>query len=217
MAGHCWLMRPLETPKHLQLSLAESLVGSWLLSLGSWSAQGFVCALQESLILQSYGSSVIKSFWPSNLVRFPGDSGDLNLRIPGDSQSLCWIPRLRSLLWGLEFSQQCENFFGVIALPFVDHPPGGSVCAVLSQSVVSDFATPWTAAYQAPLVHGDSPGKNTGVACHALLQGIFPTQGLNPGPPHCKRVLYQLSHHGSPIVGLMATSSTRTYATCCTS
>ena len=29
-------------------------------------------------------------------------------------------------------------------------------------------------------VHGDSPGKNTGVGCHALLQGIFPTQGLNP-------------------------------------
>ena len=30
-------------------------------------------------------------------------------------------------------------------------------------------------------VHGDSPGKNTGVGCHALLQGIFPTQGSNPG------------------------------------
>ena len=29
-------------------------------------------------------------------------------------------------------------------------------------------------------VHGDSPGKNTGVGCHVLLQGIFPTQGLNP-------------------------------------
>ena len=32
-------------------------------------------------------------------------------------------------------------------------------------------------------VYGDSPGKNTGVGCHALLQGIFLTQGLNPGPP----------------------------------
>ena len=38
----------------------------------------------------------------------------------------------------------------------------------------------------------DSPGKNTGVGCHALLQGIFPTQGSNPGLPHCKRILYQL-------------------------
>ena len=35
-------------------------------------------------------------------------------------------------------------------------------------------------------VHGDSPGKNTGVGCHALLQGIFPTQGTNPGLPHCR-------------------------------
>ena len=42
-------------------------------------------------------------------------------------------------------------------------------------------------------VHGDSPGKNTGVGSHALLQGIFPTQGLNPGLPHCRRILYHLS------------------------
>ena len=47
-------------------------------------------------------------------------------------------------------------------------------------------------------VHGDSPGKNTGVGCHALLQGSFPTQGLNPGLLHCRRILYQLSHGGSP-------------------
>ena len=47
-------------------------------------------------------------------------------------------------------------------------------------------------------VHGDSPGKNTGVGCHALLQGIFPTQGLNPGVPHFRQILYQLSHRGSP-------------------
>ena len=47
-------------------------------------------------------------------------------------------------------------------------------------------------------VHGDSPGKNTGVGCHALLQGIFPTQGSNPGLPYCRRILYCLSHQGSP-------------------
>ena len=47
-------------------------------------------------------------------------------------------------------------------------------------------------------VHGDSPGKNTGVGCSALLQGIFPTQGLNPGLPHCRQILYHLSHQGSP-------------------
>ena len=46
-------------------------------------------------------------------------------------------------------------------------------------------------------VHGNSPGKNTGVGCHGL-QGIFPTQGSNPGLLHCRLVLYHLSHQGSP-------------------
>ena len=40
--------------------------------------------------------------------------------------------------------------------------------------------------------------KNAGVGCHALLQGIFATQGLNPSLPHCRRILYHLSHQGSP-------------------
>ena len=39
-------------------------------------------------------------------------------------------------------------------------------------------------------VHGDPPGKNTGVGCHALLQGIFPTQGSNPGLLHCRRIFF---------------------------
>ena len=41
------------------------------------------------------------------------------------------------------------------------------------------------------------PGQNTGVGSRSLLQGIFSTQGLNPGLPHCRRILYQLSHQGS--------------------
>ena len=47
-------------------------------------------------------------------------------------------------------------------------------------------------------VHGDPPGKNTGVGCHVLLQVIFPTQGLNPRLPHFRWILYRLSHQGSP-------------------
>ena len=50
-----------------------------------------------------------------------------------------------------------------------------------------------------PSVLGDSPGKNTGVGCHAILQGIFSTQGSNPGLPHCRWIPYRLSHQGSPI------------------
>ena len=47
-------------------------------------------------------------------------------------------------------------------------------------------------------VLGDSPGYNTGVGCHSLLQGIFPIQGSNPVLLHCKQILYHLSHQGSP-------------------
>ena len=46
-------------------------------------------------------------------------------------------------------------------------------------------------------VHGDSPGKNTGVGCRALLQQIFPTQGLNSGLPHCRWILHHLSCQGN--------------------
>ena len=44
----------------------------------------------------------------------------------------------------------------------------------------------------------NSPGQNTGVGSLSLLQGIFPTQGLNPGLPHCRLTLYQLNQKGSP-------------------
>ena len=43
-------------------------------------------------------------------------------------------------------------------------------------------------------IHGDSPGKNTEVGCYVLLQGIFPTQGLNPGLHICRQILYCLRH-----------------------
>jgi len=66
-AGHHQPMPLLETPGHLQASLGQSLVGSLLLSPGSWCAQGFVCALQESV------SPVLCKFWQLN----GGVNGDL--------------------------------------------------------------------------------------------------------------------------------------------
>ena len=67
-----------------------------------------------------------------------------------------------------------------------------------SRSVMSDSLPP----------HGlcsprNSPGQNIGVSSLSLLQGIKPTQGSNPGLPHCRwrRALYQLSHKGSPMLG----------------
>ena len=58
-------------------------------------------------------------------------------------------------------------------------------------------------------VHGDSIGKNTGVGCHALLQGIFPTQGSNPGLLYCRWILYHLRHQGSPYQSYLCHNSSR--------
>ena len=55
---------------------------------------------------------------------------------------------------------------------------GQELCCAYSLSRVRLFVTPWTVARQVPLSMG-SPAKDTGVGCHALLQGIFPTQGSN--------------------------------------
>ena len=65
-------------------------------------------------------------------------------------------------------------------------------CSVQFSRSVRLFATPW-----------NSPGQNTGMGSHFLLQGIFLTQGLNPGLPHCRQILYHLSHQGSPPHNIM--------------
>ena len=61
-------------------------------------------------------------------------------------------------------------------------------CSVMSNSLQPHGVySPW-----------NSPGQNTGVGSLSLFQGIFPTQGSNPGLMHCRWILYQLSHKGSP-------------------
>ena len=59
-------------------------------------------------------------------------------------------------------------------------------------SCVRLFVTPWTVS------PWNAPGQNTGVGSLSILQGIFPTQGLNPDLLHCRQILYHLSHQGSP-------------------
>ena len=71
---------------------------------------------------------------------------------------------------------------------------GNSEVKLLSH--VQLFATPWAVATSL-LCLWDFPGNSPGVDCYFLLQGIFPTQGLNPGLPHCRQTLYCLSHQGS--------------------
>ena len=91
-------------------------------------------------------------------------------------------------------------------------PPGSSVHGILQARIMDGMACPppWdlpnpgtesrSPSLQADSLPSEPPGKsiNTVMGSLSLLQGIFPTQGLNPGLPHCRQILYQLSHQGSP-------------------
>ena len=72
------------------------------------------------------------------------------------------------------------------------------VCVCLVAQFCPNLCDPMNYSLLGSSVHGDSPGKKTGVGCHVLFQGIFPTQISNPGLSHCRWILYQLSHKGSP-------------------
>ena len=114
-------------------------MGSLLLSPGSWCAQGFVCALQESV------SPVLYKF--CNQIPLAS-----KVKFPGGSQSLCQILRLGNLLWVLELSKQCEDFFGLIVLQFVGHLLGGSMEGLLVTSSKRDYATGCVTQIAAPRV-----------------------------------------------------------------
>ena len=68
----------------------------------------------------------------------------------------------------------------------------------LRKLVVPDSLQPHRLQRTRLLCPWDFPGKNTRVGCHFLLQGIFPTQGSNPGLLHYRQILYWLSNKGSP-------------------
>ena len=65
---------------------------------------------------------------------------------------------------------------------------------------MSNSGTPWTVARQAPLSMEFSRPEYCNGYSHSLLQGIFPTQGLNPGLLHCRQILYHLNHQRSPSI-----------------
>ena len=79
-----------------------------------------------------------------------------------------WVQQLKRTVQSCLVTQLCPS----VCKPMDWTPPGSSI-------------------------HGDFPGKNTGVGCHALLQGMFPTQGSNPGLPQCRLIFYHLNHQGS--------------------
>ena len=96
--------------------------------------------------------------------------------------------------WGQPRSVELPSWFPAdsrhVNSKYLTHVP-------LKVKVLVSQSYPWTVAHQVPLPTG-FPGKNTGMSCHSLLQGIFSTQGSNLGLLHCRQMLYSLSHQGSP-------------------
>ena len=108
--GYCWTISLPETPKHTQANLAQSLVGSLLLSPGSY---------MHKILFVPSNSFCFSSPWKfcnQILLTF-------RVRFSGDTQSLFQIPTLGSLLCGLELLHQQENFFSITVLQFVSCPP----------------------------------------------------------------------------------------------
>ena len=87
---------------------------------------------------------------------------------------------------GTEGLSQLQSSLGDRSMPLLGHESERESCSVVFDSLrPCGLYSPW-----------NSPGQNTGVGSRSLLQGIFPTQGLNPGLPHCRWILYHLSHQG---------------------
>ena len=95
-----------------------------------------------------------------------------------------------------------HNFWtGNSHLSEMGFPGGASGKEKRESEVAHPCPTLWdcidSSLHQAP-ASMDFLGKSTEVGCHFRLQGIFPTQGWNPRPPHCRQTLYHLIHQGSP-------------------
>ena len=85
-------------------------------------------------------------------------------------------------------AKECSNYCTIALISHASKRENeNESCSVVSESLrPHGLYSPW-----------NSPGHSTGMGSHSLLQGIFPTQGSNPGLPHCRQNLYQLNQQGS--------------------
>ena len=102
----------------------------------------------------------------------------------------------------LQLIMTCNKQFGRLCLlehlsfSFYLVDLASNICMCLVAHSYPTLCDPMDCSMPGSSIHGDSLGQNSGVGCHAI-QGIFPSQGLNPGLQHCRWILYQLSHQGS--------------------
>ena len=90
----------------------------------------------------------------------------------------------------------CFHILAIINSKMLPHTYQNVLCLVAQLCPI--LSDPLDCSPPGSSVHRDFPGKNIGVSCHTCLQGIFLTQGWNPGLLCCRQILYPLSYPGSP-------------------
>ena len=187
---------------HLQLSIPNSTVGTHVL----WRVKGEELLPISSNIYceQTLGSLATQSLvWgPVAVLASRECVRNAQSQTPPQPYSIriyIFTRYLGEISYILKFEKYCIAVRGILFMHFIHFrhtylwPWKWSV----SPSVVSDSLWPHGLQPTRLLCPWNSPSRNTGVGCHFLLQGIFPTQGSNLGLPHCRQTLYQLSHQGS--------------------
>ena len=173
------------------LSLAGQSCSSWCISLSlPWFLSFLSLALSEfSLKVSAFGNA-------KPLPESPSCHPPISNSVVKSSQMPVFSPvSLRSLL-GSGFLVQSPT--GTSSRTFEQCKfTGHMLWWWLSHEVTSESWDPIDCSLPGSSVHGDSLGKNAGVGCQFLLQGIFPTQESIPGLLHCRQILYQLSYEGS--------------------
>ena len=108
--------------------------------------------------------------------------------------------RLPSQSRGSSQPRNRTHIFCIASKFFTTDPSRKPICnmCLIAQLCLTVY-DPMDCSLQGTSVQGDSPGKNTGMGCHFLLQGIIQIQGSNPGLLHGGQILYHLSHQGSLI------------------
>ena len=137
------------------------------------------CAVTQSLGFGSLFWVLHIQKWKSNSARFKHFWGQGSRLKPEGGNSSLWDLR----------SHSCGDFL-LLEVIYIFR----QVKVLVAQSGLT-LCDPWTVATSL-LCPQDFPGKNTGVGCHSLLQGIFLTQRSNLGLLHCRKILCHLSHQG---------------------
>ena len=120
---------------------------------------------------------------PSYLLSFPSPPA---LNLSQHQDLFQWVDSSYQVAKALELQLQHQSFQWIFRVDFLEDRLVWPPLTNSGRKIEYLFEAPWTVAHQATW---DSPGKNTGVGCRFLLQGIFPTQGSNPDLPHYRQML----------------------------